>query len=212
MNYDFDMSFALKQQLDAGRYPVDKIRSEVKKRKDHIYKLISIYDKYSAIFSIHNHIDNLMKEHIEGYSKKGMKSFCKMHCSHCCRQLVSATKLEAEMAVNCSQLKKIKINKSILKKQLKILDHRSFITELDRSDRKCVFLSKNGLCRVYDNRPSACRLHISYGESKLCDTDIIDGVNKYAFSLEAEIWASAIFMVDQKTNNTFHRLVYDIIN
>jgi Fe-S-cluster containining protein len=42
--------------------------------------------------------------------------------------------------------------------------------------RGCVFLNKNGECRIYDDRPSVCRTNNVLSDPRMCDTS--DGVEK----------------------------------
>lgn len=43
--------------------------------------------------------------------------------------------------------------------------------ELSPKDKKCVFLSDEGTCTVYDRRPLACRKYIVISEPRLCDVE-----------------------------------------
>jgi len=121
------------------------------KRSRFVHKLV---DEYVAeVFS-----DPLVKK----------LSPCKEGCSLCCHTEVSITHDEAELLV-----KKIKGGLSIdtdkLSMQAEAATKGSYF-DIPFEERKCVFLNEQGACRVYEDRPSVCRINSVVGTAEQCDT------------------------------------------
>lgn len=112
--------------------------------------------------------------------------FCKKGCDKCCTINIAATSLEAELIMR-------KIGPSLKKKLENYLDYERFmpkttinsianlsLTDLDIPEEympqtkiKCPFLDENE-CMIYDIRPLACRVQLSFTDCSITDISEID--------------------------------------
>lgn len=98
-------------------------------------------------------------------SKVAEMASCRKGCSHCCKQAVAITAIEAH-----------RIGTFIGRPPFPV-KHRSLLAMVSRitatqeqyKSVPCPFL-KDDECSVYPVRPLVCRTHFSLGEPKLCDT------------------------------------------
>jgi Fe-S-cluster containining protein len=94
---------------------------------------------------------------------------CKQGCTACCHTQVSVTEDEAYLLAT-----RVKAGTSIdldrLKIQMQARDSSELFFNLSYEQRKCVFLSEEGSCQVYDDRPSVCRTNAVLGDASQCDT------------------------------------------
>lgn len=108
-------------------------------------------------------------------------SSCKKGCSACCKLVVSASALEAEVIRNfiINKLDKVKIkeiyrkiakNKNAYPDALKIGSIYSDYTTgtFMKSNIPCPFLSDKNTCLVYEARPFACRKYLVFSTSEIC--------------------------------------------
>jgi uncharacterized protein len=79
---------------------------------------------------------------------------CKKGCSACCHINVDIGPAEAKILLDYSRSKEINIDIAKLVEQSKITDDRAW---LDSEHSACVFLGEDGVCKVYEVRPLACR-------------------------------------------------------
>ena len=116
---------------------------------------------------VHKLVDEYLKEVFSDPLVKKL-SPCKEGCSLCCHTEVSITLDEAELLV-----KKIKggieIDLDRLQAQAENAARESYF-KIPFEERKCVFLSEKGACRVYEDRPSVCRTNAVVGTNEQCDS------------------------------------------
>lgn len=138
----------------------------------------------SAIFSIQNHMDTVIKEN---YVDRVFS--CKAGCYYCCEQYVEITDDEAELIMRWVKRNNIPLFKRKLLKQrhYDLSNWRS----LNAIDRRCVFLGKNKQCRIYDYRPLVCRKHFSAGDPKDCDVSV-SKIIPLGFDMHVEAILSAV--------------------
>lgn len=116
----------------------------------------------------HKNIDEYNKEI---FSHPLVKSFspCKMGCSACCHTQVSVTEDEAELLAH-----RVRGGVEIDEKNLLFLseagnDSQKFYA-IPFAERKCLFLTSDGACRIYEDRPAVCRTNAVLGDAAQCDT------------------------------------------
>ncbi|MCB9480848.1 MAG: YkgJ family cysteine cluster protein [Desulfobacteraceae bacterium] len=117
---------------------------------------------------------------------EGSSFFCKKGCDKCCTINIAATSLEAELIMN-------KIGQTLKKKLENYLEHERFMpkttinaianismTDLDIPEEyipftevKCPFLFENE-CMIYDIRPLACRVQLSFADCSKTEISEID--------------------------------------
>lgn len=94
------------------------------------------------------------------------KVSCKKGCSDCCYQEVWITGDEADLLAFKIR-EGIEIDLERLKKQAQIQNTEAWL-DIPKQDRKCVFLSDQNLCRVYDYRPISCRKYFVQSPPEMC--------------------------------------------
>ncbi len=92
---------------------------------------------------------------------------CKKGCSYCCHINVDVSIMEVALLAPYVR----KQDKQLIDKQ-KGLSFKEFI-ELPYADKKCIFL-ENNVCRVYHDRPLACRTHFVASDPNLCNSQTGD--------------------------------------
>lgn len=108
------------------------------------------YDSLSIAASFHDEIDRKLQKTLSSH-----KPSCSKGCHFCCMIHNEITDDEAELLVEFAKELKIEIDRAKLERQAgrKIETWRN----LSATDRKCVFLSDKGECKVYEHRPLSCR-------------------------------------------------------
>jgi Fe-S-cluster containining protein len=94
---------------------------------------------------------------------------CKSGCTACCHTQVSVTQDEAELLA-ARITNGVKINSERLHMQSQVQNDQEAFYNLNFADRKCIFLNDEGLCSVYEDRPSVCRTNSVLGSPSQCDT------------------------------------------
>lgn len=94
---------------------------------------------------------------------------CRRGCSHCCHNVVVATEDEADLLAFAMIEGQIEIDRDLLKRQSEFAgtDHEWFLQP--KSENRCVFLSEDNSCRVYEYRPASCRKYFVVTDPSQCD-------------------------------------------
>lgn len=100
---------------------------------------------------------------------------CKVGCSGCCHTPVSVTSDEAQLLAKRVR-DGVSISLTDLERQAATASSSLNFFALSYKNRKCVFLSENGKCSVYEDRPAVCRSNFVIGNPAQCDTS--DGKEK----------------------------------
>jgi len=110
-----------------------------------------------------------------------LNSSCKMGCNACCRHIIGTTAIEAQMVQRFVERTfgsedKRRLASSIEKDlnrypdpvpfQLEYSDHIQ--DEFFKRHAPCPFLSRGGLCGVYEARPLVCRMYLVFSDPILC--------------------------------------------
>jgi Fe-S-cluster containining protein len=119
----------------------------------------------SVAVVLHEHIDAAVAKNEIRSRREGHPPSCRAGCSHCCNLRTDLSWHEAELLVEYAQKSDVPIDRELLKRQM-----AGEWGELPAEDRRCVFLSEAGTCRVYRHRPSVCRKMLVASDPDLCDT------------------------------------------
>lgn len=93
---------------------------------------------------------------------------CRAGCAACCGQYVAVSRDEARHLVHVAKAKGIDIDWDRAKRQAHVPEGEWH--HLPLSDQPCVFLdAATRQCRVYFDRPLACRKYFVVSDPKLCD-------------------------------------------
>ena len=112
---------------------------------------------------------------IEKETRK-VKSSCKKGCSHCCYMEVLLTDYEVDRIKRYIKEKKIKPNKE----------------RKGPGKGKCPFLSMKGECKIYEERPLACRNYLVINDPEDCRITE-DGVVRKHFNKATEVLISSFW-------------------
>jgi Fe-S-cluster containining protein len=117
---------------------------------------------------------------------------CSKGCFSCCLMNVDISLSEADLLLNHCEYEGIEIDFEKLKRQ------SDYNTESWQQqpikDRKCVFLSNEGTCKVYKHRPASCRKHLVISKPELCDIEKHKGAKVGRLNIwQVEVMASALY-------------------
>ncbi len=137
--------------------------------------------------TVHEIIDERMQHPLD---KHRAEVKCGKGCGACCHQNVDVFPQEAILLRAIAEHYDIEIDEARLARQAP--KNPGTWRELSRDDRRCVFLSDDDACRVYEHRPGACRKYAVITDPDLCDmVKHPGGKVGIVFSVEAEIVHSA---------------------
>ena len=112
--------------------------------------------------------------------KKTFSVTCKKGCSHCCYMPVSANKMEVGLILEYIKEEKVEFSTERMNKQINFEKGRYKNPENFSpadwvknpiEDRKCMFLTDEGLCSIYSVRPLECKGHFVVSPVEQCVTD-----------------------------------------
>lgn len=175
-----------------------------------ISELKSIKNAVLRAKFVHKRVDDYTTDIFAHPIVKELKG-CKKGCSGCCHTEVSVTEDESELlAYRVRTDTKIDYFRLHLQKQA-IRDGKDFLT-IPYEMRACVFLNEEGLCRVYNDRPSVCRTNAVLGTSEQCST--VGGAMLPQRLIKTEVADMAImgsFLASRK-NGSLSNMLWDKLN
>jgi Fe-S-cluster containining protein len=96
----------------------------------------------------------------DGRRLHGLYVTCKKGCAACCRQWIGVTYLEAKVTLEQADRDGFEIDAKELADQVAIAT-RPGMTREEWFGTKCIYLTAENKCAVYDSRPAVCRaLHV----------------------------------------------------
>ncbi len=131
-------------------------------------KLNKNHDPVKRARYVHRLIDEL-NEYIFNDENIKALSPCTSGCSACCHTQVSVTSDEADLLASRIH-DGIEINMDNLRVQMATKNSSAAWYALSFKERQCVFLTGDGKCSVYEDRPGVCRTNAVLGEASQCDT------------------------------------------
>lgn len=134
---------------------------------------------------------------------------CKMGCVGCCYTQVSVTKDEAEL-LSEKIISGMEIDRERLKLQAAAGNNSDTYFKIPYDDRRCVFLSDENLCRVYEDRPSVCRTNAVLGTADQCDTSVSIKPTRLVLTEKADMAIYASFLHSDR-NGTLPQLLQEVL-
>lgn len=181
---------------------------ELKEALNHYKILLNVYNntknKTEAVKMMYQWVDNQINKYPDNF--KNALTCRGKGCSFCCHIQVVCTMAEAKTIVEYCKQKGISIDKKQIKNQSKIHGDEWIFS----AHKKCVFLSDEGGCKVYDVRPIACRLHNAVTPVELCDTDKSRGAEVASY-VEAHVYSATTALAESTGIDTMPKLIYKII-
>jgi Fe-S-cluster containining protein len=117
---------------------------------------------------VHKSIDDEIERSIKDHPIQSRNISCQKGCAFCCHLQVGITGDEAELLAERVR-GGVDIDMTRLQAQAKFPDSAGVWYAKPYSETACVFLGEDKTCRVYEDRPGSCRLHISVDKPSRCD-------------------------------------------
>lgn len=116
---------------------------------------------------------------------------CRKGCAHCCYMLVGTMPEEGQQLLQIARKRGLELDVLRLVKQAAWQDDQEWMQQ-PHEDRRCMFLSDQGECQVYEERPISCRKYFVVSAPELCNMEH-NQAGKVAiwFDAQTEIIASA---------------------
>ena len=121
---------------------------------------------------------------------------CREGCDYCCYQFVAVAKSEAQHLLKVARATGIPIDYDLVKRQAGVSTEEWM--HLPITDQPCVFLdTTTRRCRVYRDRPLACRKYFVVGDPELCNINANpEHEQPVWYQLDAELVSTAWMTVD----------------
>jgi len=118
---------------------------------------------------------------------------CKAGCSACCHQQIDITESEAILLASLIE-NGVKIDFKKLEEQAAFNGDEDDWWRLPKEKNACIFLDENKNCKVYENRPLACRKYFVVSPPEVCGQVSMTGrVSVKVFAIpDAEVIYSAL--------------------
>jgi len=155
------MNKALNKMLHELFPGKEKFLKKVLAGKVKMYNEMREDSRLRAIQSLLAAIQRFVDEYVALYGDIS----CKKGCSHCCHLNVQLSEDEALLIAEYCKESHIPIDRSYLLMQLSVSKEEIWKYPFSA----CVFL-KDGLCSIYEVRPSACRCFMVVSPPQYCDT------------------------------------------
>ena len=134
---------------------------------------------------------------------------CVKGCHFCCYGKIDMSSMEATYVVSYIHQMGIMINKAKSKRQNNVE-----FEKLAYRDKKCLMISKQGECMIYEARPMVCRIHNSVVEPERCEEK--NGPINSIIARTAESFAmmTALHMLSNEIDGketgglSLHKLIY----
>lgn len=125
-------------------------------------------DAISVAYSVHQLVDERIAD-VLANDPLASAVTCRRGCGHCCHLQVSIDRTEAALLLAFASEQGIEIDHEHLRRQA------DYATKgwraMPRADQRCVFLSAQDECQVYEHRPNACRKYHVISDPDLCNTE-----------------------------------------
>jgi Fe-S-cluster containining protein len=170
------------------------VRSQIIPALKHMIDQIAAYPPGpDRAKGVHQGIDEELKQEFEknGHTEK---ITCKRGCAFCCHLLVAVTSDEADLLVDCIR-GGVDIDRELLAEQTSWPESGGVWLHKPPEKNRCVFLGKDNDCRVYENRPAACRTYYSVDAPSKCDVSTGSVMHNKVISVQGEIAYSALLTV-----------------
>lgn len=134
---------------------------------------------------------------------------CKKSCAACCYILVTTSQDEAALIANRVR-SDVPIDMDRLRKQAEVSNDSDAWFSQPMEIKRCVFLDDGNNCRIYEDRPTACRNHFSVSPPVMCEPDENNKPKRHLkwMSEDAEVLATAGMLATDK-NDSLPRLLLE---
>ncbi len=157
------------------------------------FRAAAAEDALSIARNAHSAMDTVLdQDRSKNPDSSGIR--CGKGCSHCCREAVEIWPQEAALLARIVRETGMVLDQARLERQSRYTVDTW--RQQPAADKACAFLGGDGACRVYEDRPNACRKLLVVTDPGLCDAEHSkpDSVGRW-FSWEAELMESAALEV-----------------
>ncbi|RJP50482.1 MAG: YkgJ family cysteine cluster protein [Anaerolineaceae bacterium] len=178
----------LKGLLKRSPDKLSEVSAAIKHYVSEYKRAMRTVDGKSAAHSFHAVVDGLVSETRKATGSN--QPSCRRGCHFCCYIQVDVSPDEAELLFSYLKWKSLELDWDHLKRQAAAKNWGMLSFE----DRRCVFLSENGECKVYEHRPMSCRKYFVSGEPQMCNSKKYPKGDVLVYSVNyAEVVASAVY-------------------
>lgn len=117
--------------------------------------------------ALHEWIDDYIKDDDKMCASAGRELSCRAGCGACCAILVEVQDEEADYVYGVIKKKGISLDRERLLEQSSY-SMSDYQKNYFSGKSKCALLGEDNLCTIYEERPMACRLHVSVDDPELC--------------------------------------------
>lgn len=151
-----------------------------------VRELIRMFGRDETVRQMYDLVDSIQTKGEDHRS-------CSKGCSLCCHDIIYASKIEIEYIRTKLKERGIKPNKRLHK-----IQNNRPVDLLKWAEKRCGYLSDEGLCRIYDIRPMVCRTHNSTDDPIKCDASQGPSSHRQQYIIEVEAIALVLSFVDGK--------------
>lgn len=185
---------------------------EISRHKDKVLKELSSrpWTVSELVSEFYRRIDNASAASV---AKNNHKPSCKKGCAFCCHIKVTAMEIEVMHILKYCSENNIKFTPEKIERLKLQAKTDDTVLYMMSPYKKCVFLSEQNECTIYEVRPSACRSHLVVSDPKHCDTDVNpEDSTASVKSLEVYGITLAMMSIDDKGPENFAELLLRFIN
>jgi Fe-S-cluster containining protein len=135
------------------------------------------------------------------------KVSCGAGCHFCCYGEISMSYHEATLIYSVVRQFNIPIDMELVERQNKKAHHK-----LKYVDKKCAMLDDKGMCKIYDQRPTICRLYNSMNDPQDCNEKDKEPNVATLRTIEGFSIATALMMFDEEQGKNEKYTMHGVLN
>lgn len=135
------------------------------------------------------------------------KASCSKSCVFCCYGEIDMSHTEASLIFSVIKQFNIPVDMELVARQNKRAHHK-----LKYADKRCAMLSDEGLCKIYDHRPSICRLYNSTDAPENCDESKGTPNVGTMRTIEGFAITIALLLLDEENGNMAKYSMHKVLN
>jgi len=124
------------------------------------------------------------------------KTSCSAGCHFCCYGEIQLSYVEATVIYSAIKQFNIPVDKQLVDRQNRKAHHR-----LRYANKRCAMLDEKGMCKIYEYRPTICRLYNSVDDPKECNEQYKVPDTGTLRTVEGFAVAAALMLFDQVNGN-----------
>lgn len=134
------------------------------------------------------------------------KISCSIGCHFCCFGEIQLSHVEATVIFSAIKQYNIPVDIELIKRQNRRSHHK-----LKYINKRCGMLDEEGECKIYDYRPSICRLYNSVDDPKECNEQHKIPDTGTLRTIEGFAMVTALMLFDQSNNHNEKYLLHNVL-